>query len=224
MNNIKHVSFDLWLTIINSNPKFKEFLIEFWSKELNQTQNYVKILLRNMKNYFVVLDEISGLHSNLIDQFHYLYTHSGYIKQTKQLLEEKISIIYPKIEEAFLNNLPVLYDNDTKFVLEELKNKGIKTNILSNTGIIQGKTLTTALEQLEVYELIDRTIYSDEVFLAKPDPSMFLIMADSFDCELDEILHVGDNPIADGGCIEIGIQFLQVNSNENTIKKVLEYV
>lgn len=234
---IKHCSFDLWLTIIKSNPEFKPRLITLLSEKLKQPYEYIEILLENMKHYYIQLDEITGRHSSLIEQMHYLYSHCN-IKVGREELEEKTLFIYNIIEKIFLSYPPSLYDEHTKSVLQQLKDKGATTNILSNTGIIQGKTLTKTLEFLGVNDLFDEFIYSDECGYAKPNEEMFkricrdykyddLFYKESFmerDIYEENILHVGDNIIADGGCVKYGLQYLQINSNSNNITKVLEYV
>lgn len=233
---IKHCSFDLWMTVIKSNPNFKPQLIALLSKELKQPHEYVELLLRNMKYYYIQLDEITGRHSDFIEQMHYLYSHCN-IRLTKEELEEKSLIVYSKIEEIFLNDPPSLFDEYTKDVLQTLKDKEVTTNILSNTGIIQGRTLTKALNLLKADDLFNELIYSDECGYAKPNEEIFKKIYkywddDSFykqnfldnDIYEENILHIGDNIIADGGCVKCGMQYLQINSNSNNITKVLEYV
>ena len=228
MTKIKHLSADLWLTLIKSNPKSKENIQKFWHNELGWSKYAVEIVLKECNNYFTRLDEITGIHSSLIYRFHYLYSMAGF-DTNKEFLEEKVSVIYPKLEEMFLEYPPLLYGEYTKPTLEILKDKGITTNILSNTGIIQGDTLTKALELLDIDNLFNFSLYSDKLNISKPDESIFLeIYSGSLDTQIqdaEDVLHIGDNLIADGGCTKIGMQFLHINSNSNnTIQKVLDYV
>jgi len=216
---------DLWLTLIKSNPKSKENIQKFWNNELGYSKYAVETILRESNDYFTRLDEITGRHSSLIERFHYIYTMAG-VSTNKEFLEEKISIIYPKLEEMFLEHPPLLYDEYTKETLEILKDKGITTNILSNTGVIQGDTLTKALELLEINHLFDYAVYSDIMRVSKPSKHMFWQSVQCYNGSGKDILHIGDNLVADGDCSKYyGINFLHINSDSNnTIKKVLDYV
>lgn len=70
------------------------------------------------------------------------------------------------------------------------------------------------LDRIGVASLIDKVIFSGEIGRAKPHPEIF---ATAFkDYSLDEILHVGDNPIADvDGSQKFGSYALWVKSREH---------
>ena len=87
--------------------------------------------------------------------------------------------------------------------------EGKSINILSNTGFINGKTLRKILSFYELEDFISFQIYSDEVGYSKPNNEIFQLVFDQVnktrETQKKEILHIGDNSIADyNGAINFG--------------------
>jgi putative hydrolase of the HAD superfamily len=53
------------------------------------------------------------------------------------------------------------------------------------------------LERIELADLADCVVISEEVGVAKPDPAIFLAALEELDCQPDEALFIGDDPLAD---------------------------
>jgi len=196
------ITTDLWMTLIRPNPLFRGLAYErVWKKYFGVTELSVK----KMKDYFTRLDEITGRHSTLIERYHYLSIEGGKYPDYDK--------IYPDLEAIFLENIPLPYDETIIPTLSILKESGISVGIISNTGVIEGRTLDKVIKTL-FPKLIDYCAYSDVTGMAKPNPRFFDERAH---------LHIGDNPIADGGCQQIGIPYLQINTNDKQFSEVLNY-
>lgn len=125
--------------------------------------------------------------------------------------------------------MPLLYCSECIDVLSRLRESDLSTvSILSNTGFIKGKTLRKVLKHLNLDSLLDFQLYSDEFRLSKPNREFFQLMLDTIDqkkhpqIELKQIIHIGDNPIADvRGAEAIGINSLLINSNHLSISHLL---
>lgn len=230
MEIYKHYSFDLWLTLIKSNPQFKlERARLFHSKynSFNKSFEEVATIVRQVdlmvnsmnektgKN--IDADEMCLMVISVINDYHPDFSGMD--------MEE----LYTEIEALLFNYLPLVYCDQTKLTLSKIKDSGNSTlSILSNTGFIRGKTLRKVLEELEIAPLLDFQLYSDEVRLSKPNKAFFQLMLDTIDrtkhkkIELHEIVHIGDNPVADIlGATAAGIKSVLINSNQQTISCLL---
>ncbi|WP_232815769.1 HAD family hydrolase [Chryseobacterium capnotolerans] len=118
----------------------------------------------------------------------------------KLLNKEKFNEFYEKSEELFLEYKPVVIFENIHDFFDEIKNQGKTINILSNTGFIKGKTMRKFLIHENLDQYIDFHIYSDEINCSKPNPLIFQEVKNNLknqDLPLHQILHIGDNPVAD---------------------------
>ena len=74
-------------------------------------------------------------------------------------------------------------------------------NILSNTGFIKGLTMNKLFKKNKLDAFFSFQIYSDECNLSKPNPQIFELVFENTkkinSISKSQILHIGDNPIAD---------------------------
>lgn len=225
MRRYRHYSFDLWSTLIRSNPEFKVqrdslFFERYNPKGLSLEE--VRLKIREIDVQSSSLCDKVGMHNPVELIVGTILTKIGY----KPVDPDVIATIVGNIQALFLTYLPFPYDSDTKSVLETLKDSGCTINILSNTGFITGETLRAALAEIGLLDCFDAEIFSDEEHISKPNPIMFKRICAAFpEChgyiKTGEILHVGDNPVADGGSVRVGIPYFQINSNDRTIKDLL---
>lgn len=218
---IKHVSFDLWLTLIKSNPDFKRLRAEYFHSNYNPYRLSLKKVTQLIKEVDIMCNiscEISGINICAESMYGMVLHKLGNVSTKEDLIE-----IYDHCHFLFISNLPSLYDEYTLTVLDDLKKRGITMSILSNTGFVKGSTVHYALKQIGISDYFSYEIYSDEVGYAKPHSAMFSQVHDNAKCNGNNILHVGDNVIADGrGAIEYGVKSFIINSNNNTIKSLLD--
>lgn len=225
----KHYSFDLWLTLIKSNPTFKQertkyFFSKFNSK--NKSIDEVTSIFRHVDLMVNAINEKSG--KNVDSDEMYLMVISMMNDFSFDYSEVDLRLLDAEMENLLLTHMPLLYCNNCLPVLSKIKEENSTTNILSNTGFIKGKTLRKVLNHLELDQYIDFQLYSDEVRMSKPNSAFFKLMLNTVNqhkksaLALEQIIHIGDNPIADvNGAKAVGIKSLLINSNNLSILHLL---
>lgn len=226
----KHYSFDLWLTLIRSNPNFKIERTKYFFDHFNfknKTLAEVKSIFRNIDVTANRINEKTGKNLD-VDEL-YLMIIAQMNDYDVNLQDVDIQQVYNDLEVKLFENLPVLYDDNTKSTLKYLKeNTKTTIGILSNTGFIKGVTLRQVLQKLDISEYFDFQIYSDELGLSKPNPKLFEFLLERVrkqhqkEILAKEIIHIGDNPIADiAGGEKVGMATFLLNSNQKSIKNLV---
>ena len=209
--NHNHFSFDLWLTLIRSNPEFKRkrnllfkdfFEINASIEKVTEVVRYYDVLCNN-------INEKTGLNLSTYE-IYYLILGALEVNLESNGLE-RLAAFYDETEALFFNNKPELIFPDIKLQFEEIVAEGKSINILSNTGFIKGKSLRKLISYYELADFISFQIYSDEVGFSKPNKEIFQMVFDqvkeSKKIPKNEVLHIGDNSIADyNGAINFGFE------------------
>ncbi|WP_369614945.1 HAD family hydrolase [Flavobacterium sp. CFS9] len=204
-----HISFDLWLTLIKSNPEFKKkrnllfknfFEVDCTIDKVNEVVRYYDVLCNN-------INEKTGLN---IDTYEIYYLILSALEvDINEFDTSKLSQFYEETDSLFMNYKPELIFPDTKKLFQEITNEDKTINILSNTAFIKGRTLRKLLAYYELTDFFKFQIYSDEVGFSKPNNEIFQLVFDEINTfkstEKKQILHVGDNSVADyNGAINFG--------------------
>lgn len=226
----KHYSFDLWLTLIKSNPAYKQertryFYQKFNTKHKNLAE--IAVIFRQVDLMVNAINERTG--KNVDADEMYLMIISMINDYDFNFHDVDLQEIDHHMEQLVFTHMPLLYSDSSLAVLEKLKSTGLSsTNILSNTGFIKGKTLKKVINHLGIDQFIDFQLYSDEVRMSKPNTGFFQLMLDRIDREkhpelmLKDVIHVGDNPHADvRGAEAVGINSMLINSNHLSISNLL---
>lgn len=232
MNNIKHFSFDLWSTLIKSNTNFKkERTLHFYKhfNSLNKSVEETKTVFRTVDLMCNATNERTGKNIDAEEMYLmviYLLNDSFAPFGTLDL-----EVLYQDMEQLILQYRPVLFNTQTIDSLKRIKDNPNHTlNILSNTAFIKGVTLRKILIGLELTPYFDFEIYSDEVGLSKPNAEIYEVLLAQIrnirkdnNISLDQIIHIGDNPIADiQGAESFGMKAFQINSNNKTINNLFD--
>lgn len=197
----KHISFDLWLTLIKSNPNYKSKR-NLLFKDFFELEQDIETVSQKVRYYDVVCNSINEKTGKNIDteEIYLLILSSlGYDmnKMNRKMLEE----FYEESEKIFFDNEPVFINSDTYQIFNDLKNEGITMNILSNTGFVKGKTLRLFLDENNLGGFFDFQIYSDECNYSKPNVEIFNLVYDKIKIKnrtfKSQVIHIGDNLIAD---------------------------
>ena len=224
----KHYSFDMWETLIKGNPEYKtmrmreihKFVLSHGSVIVGEGD--ITSAFSNANSFADLMNLSTG--ESVSNEILYRMVLLELMPK-KQFLELKpldINVLIAKLDQLFLQYPPSMYSEDTIPVLKELHVRGNHLTILSNTSFVKGRVLNQVLEMNGVLELFTKTYYSDEHNMSKPNPDFFGLMHMDSPYETDDIVHIGDNPIADGeGASNYGIKSLIINSNSKTIKDVL---
>ena len=197
----KHISFDLWLTLIKSKPNYKSKR-NLLFKDFFELEQDIETVSQKVRYYDVVcnsINEKTGKNINTEEIYLLILSSLGFDmnKMNRKMLEE----FYEESEKIFFDNEPVFINNDTYQIFNHIKNEGISMNILSNTGFIKGRTLRLFLDKNNLGGFFDFQIYSDECNFSKPNFDIFNVVYDKLKNKhkilKSEVLHIGDNLIAD---------------------------
>lgn len=204
----KHISFDLWLTLIKSNPEFK-VKRNLLFKDYFEIESPIEKVAQQIRYYDVfcnTINERTGL--NVDTNEIYLFILASLDVSIQNIELSKLDGFYNEAESLFLKYKPTLIYSNTKKYLETIKSEQIGLNILSNTAFIKGFTLKKLLAFYELEGCFDFQIYSDECGFSKPNKKIFeLIKKEMPHIDKSQILHVGDNEVADyKGAIEYGFK------------------
>jgi putative hydrolase of the HAD superfamily len=216
--NVRHVSFDLWLTLIKSNPVFKQKRDELL-KTYFQIPHPIEAISAKIRMWdlrFNAINEASG--KNIDSDELVLLILADLDCDLSKITPDILQDYYTVMEELFFRFHPVLYEENLLDYLKQLCDKGITLSLLSNTGFIKGSTLTKLLAILGIGPLLKFEIYSDEVHFSKPSKEMYQLVMDHLKpfhtLETSSVLHIGDNANADFyGAQNQGMQSALINSN-----------
>ena len=187
---IQAITFDLWNTLF-SNKSYSELRLKQFFHFLQER----KILLPfdkfkevfNTKFHFseVTFEEI---------EFRHIFTKDRILRVLEsidvKILQSDIDILKGKFESEMLQDPPPL-KIAVKETLEALA-PDYQIGLISNTGVTPGKTISKVLEEYNVLQYFDSTVYSDEIGLFKPHPKMFEIPLNRFNCKPQKAIHIGD--------------------------------
>ncbi|MET7000929.1 HAD family hydrolase [Chitinophaga defluvii] len=223
----KHISFDLWMTLIRSDPRFKQERALLFRSFFGLTVPEAQVLSVFRETDLLVnrINEIVG--KNILPHEMYLINLNKLGADLEHITVTELDAFYALSEELFFKYAPQLLCAETPLLLEQLKDNGYTLNILSNTGYIPGKTLRKLLHRLELEDQLCFQLYSDETGFSKPAPEMFALMISAagklHDGQLNaaQILHIGDNKVADiAGANKAGMQSCLVINYENNLKQL----
>ena len=201
IDSYEHFSFDLWLTLIKSNPDFKlkrDTLFKDFFK-IDKDLDEVRKVIRHYDVLFNRISEKTGNHIEREEVFLLMLDALGIDIET--ISQENLNQFFQQVDDLFLNNMPVLLWENIEEQLIKIKEKNKTASILSNTAFIHGDSLRKVLEHLGLADYFSFMIFSDEVKASKPNIKVFEIMVDKINdfrtLEKKKILHIGDNKIAD---------------------------
>lgn len=209
--NYNHFSFDLWLTLIKSNPQFKSkrnqlfkdfFEVECAIEKVNEVVRYYDVLCNN-------INENTGLNIDTYE-IYYLILNALNVK-VNDIDTKKLNLFYKETELLFMEYKPQLLFPKIDSLFDEIKAQGKTMNILSNTGFIKGYTLRKIIADYQLDQYFDFQIYSDEIGFSKPNHKTFQLVYDQINSSKQlikkEVLHIGDNIVADyNGAINFGFE------------------
>lgn len=211
----KHLSFDLWLTLIKSNPEFKNkrnllfkdfFEVGFSIEKVTEVVRYYDVLCNN-------INEKTGLN---IDTFEIYYLILNALNVNINDIEiEKLSQFYKETESLFMKFKPDLIYPKIQLMFQEIVEQEKTISILSNTAFIKGITLRKLMSYYELENYFSFQIYSDETGFSKPNKEIFQLVYNEINrfklLEKKKVLHIGDNKIADyKGAIKFGFDALLI--------------
>jgi len=223
---IKHISFDLWLTLIKSHPEFKEQRAKYLRKEFNPFGYSAKKIMEIVQSVDKVSDRLNEINGKKVptDWMYRRILHKlGY--DPNSVSANIYTEIKRKVNDLFMNYPPPLLNESIQPMLHSLKNEGYSLNISSNTGYIEGTTIVATLRNLNIFEYFEFCIFSDEIGLSKPSVGFFDKVFEQISLEKQEVLHVGDNLKADyEGAVRYGFKAFHINNQQYTINDIKRHL
>jgi len=223
---IKHISFDLWLTLIKSHPEFKERRAKFLRKEFNPFGYSAKKIMEIVQSVDKVCDRLNEINGKKVStecMYHRILQKLGY--DPDSVPDDVYTEIKRKVNDLFMKYPPDFLNGTIQQMLHSLSDEGYSLNISSNTGYIEGTTIVATLKNLNIFEYFKFCIFSDEIGLSKPSTGFFEKVFEQTGLDKWEVLHVGDNLKADyEGSLNYGFKALHINNQQYTINDIKRHL
>lgn len=224
--DIRHVSLDLWLTLIRSNPAFKPARTRCFMKHFGISRPIQRghEAFQQFDRLFNAVNESTGQNLTRNQMLYIILAHLG--KDVEAIPISMLEHFYQECDDLFFKHKPQLTDPGNVATLHAMREAGITLSILSNTGFILGASLRKMMPLLGLENCFDFQLYSDELGSSKPSLHAFAEVyrqaAEIRPLEKLEILHVGDNRKADyNGARSAGMSALLLDPENDRITDLL---
>lgn len=219
---VHHLSFDLWLTLIRSNPQFKKRRAEFIADRYNPlglSSILVFNIIQNIDRASDRKNEISGKKDATESMYCSILNELGY--DALLINDNLLTEIKLQINELFYEYQPSLLNDHIIKMLIRLKRDGFLMNISSNTGFIEGHCLVKSSYLAELFSFFDFLVFSDEINASKPSSEFYEYVWRKTKVEKNEIIHIGDNFSADFiGAKNFGFNALLIENSNYSIELI----
>lgn len=209
---IKHISFDVWNTLITANKYYAYERTEAISYFAGVSPKEADMMYLKVKKYLDQEAE-NRICSSTSTAWHLLGKNLN--MELKAIAEMQYMC-----EQAFISNPPHLNGD----LVDQLINldDNYELSIKSNTNFISGRILSQAVgfDRMPWWSFIH---FSDEHLLCKPDILFFAktLLSSKLSCLANyEILHIGDSEIYDGKCVDLGFKFCHVKNPQDLLEKL----
>ncbi|MFW9877349.1 MAG: HAD family hydrolase [Candidatus Thorarchaeota archaeon] len=187
---IQAITFDLWNTLI-VNKFYSEERLQIFFQFLQEREIFIpfvdlKIAFEEKFHFYeVTFEEIDFRHIYTIDRI------LNVLREIKiEISKEDLDQLRQEFECIMLQDPPQLKDG-VKETLEELVSS-YQLGLISNTGVTPGHILSKVLDDHEILDFFDVTVFSDESGFFKPHPKMFKIPLKKLKCNAQNAIHIGD--------------------------------
>lgn len=225
---MRHISIDFWSTLYRPNPTFSikriDQIVQFYFS-YSIDRNFLEDCLKEVGKQNDLLADTQGQSASQEELYHKVFSSLNL-----SVTASSVRALCETLEALFLKHPPLLIDPGYAFLLDRLSKKGLTMNIASNTAFVPGNALQVCIQQDGLYKYFDFMVFSDQVGAAKPAHSFFQEVFNRVNQQKmgffakEEILHVGDNPLADiKGAGSFGFKTLQVTAPSDLFK-LLRYV
>lgn len=197
------IGFDLWGTLIEANPLFKERKKDLFQKHFSDITDvdFEKEMLSIKMELNNIIND-SGWQPTEDIIMNLISTRFGAAKsKVYHFMEDyqRLAIIYG----------PLLIAENTYEILENLRRHEL--HIVSNTMFIQGNALREHLNEMGIGELFTYMFFSNTRGHSKPDRRIGDYSKYDY--------FIGDNLKVDGTYARrVGAEFIQINSNDKTLE------
>lgn len=193
---IKHVSFDVWNTLITPNPAFAAARTKLLALALNMEPEHVKRCYTKVKAIADGNAEQHGEAFTTDEMYHLLYKSMGLTVSPGLHREIRLTV------ETLFTAYPPSVGTGVRELMSWLAERSITTSIGSNSNFISGSVMRPFLENALSHRFMT-AVFSDLIQAAKPASRFFDAVSFKINVfrndtiERNEILHVGDNTVCD---------------------------
>ena len=218
---MKHISFDVWGTILQSNPNNNInraiYLKEYF--QLDTSLSDIQKVIKDNGKSINELQESTGIQVGRSEIFERLL-----IKFDLNLTEDNFLLVDSVFQQSFLDNPPELIEAGYANSIVSLSFSH-NLSILSNTVYVKGVNIQKVLDRYLGEGLFDFTLYSDELGYSKPHENVYHTLITQSGVASTEIVHVGDSVLCDiDGPEMYGIKTSQVHSNGRSLTSVIDEI
>lgn len=224
---IRHLSIDLWLTLIRSNKTFKParnalFIKVFGLHHLSEEQ--VLMTFQEHDRMFNYINEATGRNISREEMLYIILASLG--KDIHRIALREVTHFFAAADELVYTHLPEVMEEGAIDAIKVIRATGVTISLLSNTGFIPGPVLRQVLPRLGFEGVFDFQIYSDEVGASKPSAQIFEAMFQGAiklqPVNEKQVLHIGDNVAADyNGARAAGYHAILFNLEKEKLSRVL---
>jgi FMN phosphatase YigB (HAD superfamily) len=193
---MRHLSFDFWNTIGKPNKTYARERSQLLSEVFATSFDTAKATYSKVKGALDHAAETEGVDhgrdyniTRLCEAFGKPDANAAFREQLQIELDKLFAMYPPTIDDALI------------FELDRAHEMGITLSIGSNTNFIEGHTILSHVVGRRIP--LAFSIFSDEVFCSKPNPTFFKLVADNARAvnplitSNRDIIHVGDNDVCD---------------------------
>ncbi|MDR1720756.1 MAG: HAD family hydrolase [Dysgonamonadaceae bacterium] len=211
---IKHISFDFWLTLFRPNPLFRTKRAAF-IKNCFHPESSVTDIVQCISAQDKIFDNKNQEEDTKIPAVEMFRTVLEKLNILSDDLQRDATTLINRSNQLFLEYPPEPLNDHVPSILEKLVSMGITLSIGSNTGFVEGETLRIFLQQKGLFNYFSFCIFSDEIKSSKPSARFFNAILNQSQQPKQQILHIGDNPVADAmGAAQFGFQYLLIANQD----------
>lgn len=192
---VQLVSFDIWGTLLRSNAAYRKLQRKVIRDAIGFTGT-PKEFHTLAREVYAEIDrdtEQSGRHFGMTERLLRITARSG----TTMPSQEALVGVKSELTELQRAHMPHMTEPGLPELFRTLKASGKLLAVICNTNMTDGAVVHEALAHHGLAPYLDEEIYSNEIGIAKPDPQIFAALAQRFQIDREQIVHVGDNPITD---------------------------
>ena len=219
---IKHVSFDLWQTLIRPNPVFRVKRAEIIAGRYNLKNKTVAEIIQFIVEQDKLIERQNWTKDEkmpAIEMYKFVLQQMNAV--SAESITEEAGFLLTASNKLFLEFPPEFLNPQIPDILYSLKNRGLTLSIGSNTGFVEGTVLRNLLEKSGILHYFSFFIFSDEINSSKPSARFFRQLWKKSAFPKSQILHIGDNNLADyQGAFDFGLNALLITNPNYTIDDI----
>ena len=214
---IEHLSFDLWMTLIRSNPEFgtkrAELIAEMFEPDVRDVSR-IEAIVRHRDGICDRFNEITGRKLPAV----FMYLKVLELLKPQAAVQSEAERLAEAANSLFLEYPPLLLNGNIRSILEQLRAEGKTLNVSSNTGFVEGYVIRRVLKNSGIHDYFSFLIFSDEIGASKPSSAFYDRVNERLNVPKSRTLHVGDNRKTDyEGALRFGFNALLITNSNYTI-------